>query len=94
MKIKFTLYAILLVILSGVSTQHAQAPNTTTELRTDVGIYYDYLVIETSDGNEWLLDETDEIVPYVEGGRYLIIFDTMGTDDVTDDVIVDMQYID
>lgn len=87
MKFKLILLLTLLMVSIHPTTN-------TNNLRTDVGIYYDYLVIETSDGNEWLLAETDEPVTYTEGSKYLVVFDTMGTDNVTDDEILDMLYMD
>lgn len=62
-------------------------------LRVDTAVYYDYLTLVTSDGNEWFLDDTEEKVSYIDGDRFYVTFDTLGTDDITDDVIINMQFI-
>lgn len=69
------------------------------DLRIDKGTYYDYLCIETTDGNEWLLgDEPDSKyldsnrnAIFTDGESVIVLFDTMGTEDVTDDVILDVH---
>ena len=71
--------------------------NTYSEKRIMSGKYYDYMVIETEDGNEWLLDDSEDS-KYIENNRAIfeagesvqVVFDTMGTDIVEDDVIVDI----
>lgn len=65
------------------------------------GNYYDYMIVETVDGNEWLLDDT-KYSPYIEndvavfedGELVQVVFDTMGTESVMDDVIVEVRSID
>lgn len=85
---------LLTLLLSNVNPTQQQ------NVRYDVGTYYNYLVLETTDGNEWLLEETDEEkqgiekVPYVEGDKFLLTFDTMGTESKLDDIILSMKYID
>ena len=77
-----------------VSAKEVSFPN----LRTAQGTYYDYLVVETTDGNEWLLDDSTES-KYISNGNaiftdkenVIVLFDTMGTEDVTDDVILDVH---
>lgn len=69
--------------------------------RVMTGNYYDYMVIETVDGNMWMLDDS-EGSPYIEDGISMfedgelvqVVFDTMGTDAVTDDVITSVRRID
>ena len=69
------------------------------DLRTAEGIYYDYLTITTEDGNEWLLgDEPDSKyldsngnAIFQSGESVIVLFDTMGTEDITDDVILDVH---
>ena len=69
------------------------------DLRTAGGIYYDYLTITTEDGNEWLLGDEPES-KYLDsngnaifqcGESVIVLFDTMGTENVTDDVILDVH---
>lgn len=69
------------------------------DLRTAEGIYYDYLTITTEDGNEWLLGDEPES-KYLDsngnaifqgGESVIVLFDTMGTEDITDDVILDVH---
>ena len=71
------------------------------ERRIMCGNYYDYMVIETVDGNEWLLDDSegsqyieDGAAVFEEGELVQVVFDTMGTECITDDVIVDVRSID
>ena len=69
------------------------------DLRIDKGTYYDYMVVETADGNEWLLgDEPDSkyldsngTAIFQNGESVIVLFDTMGTDDITDDVVLDVH---
>ena len=69
-----------------------------TETRTVQGKYYDYLV-ETEDGNEWLLDDSTESkyldsngnAIFRSGESITVLFDTMGTENITDDVILDVH---
>ena len=70
------------------------------DFRIDNGTYYDYLVVETADGNEWLLgDEPDSkyldsngTAIFQNGESVIVLFDTMGTlDYLEDDVILDVH---
>lgn len=71
------------------------------EQRVMCGNYYDYLVVETIDGNEWLLDDTADS-PYIEndiavfgdGELVQVVFDTKGTETITDDEILEVRSID
>ena len=84
-----------------ISQEATKSKETDPEKRFLCGNYYDYMVIETVDGNEWLLDDTGDS-PYIENGAAVfedgelvqMVFDTMGTDTVTDDVIVEVRSID
>lgn len=49
-------------------------------LRLGAGTYYDYLCVETTDGNAIFKD----------GGSVIVLFDTMGTAEIEDDVILDV----
>ena len=69
------------------------------DLRIDKGTYYDYLCIETADGNEWLLDDSEDS-KYIDNGTaifqscesIIVLFDTMGTlDYLEDDVVLDVH---
>lgn len=70
------------------------------EQRTAQGVYHDYMVIETADGNEWLLDDSKGS-PYIKGNHavfqqgeaVLVVFDTRNTADITDDVIVEVSSV-
>lgn len=92
--------AILTVgLVSLFSTAIPMVSNATTETRTVQGTYYDYLVVETEDGNEWLLgDEPDSKYLDSNGNAIfqssesvVVLFDTMGTDEITDDVVLDVH---
>lgn len=71
------------------------------DLRTAEGTYYDYLVVETTDGNEWLLDDSAES-KYISNGNaiftdkesVIVLFDTMGTEAIEDDIILDVHSLD
>ena len=73
---------------------------TCPEKRIMSGNYYDYMVIETVDGNEWLLDDA-EGSKYIEYGTAVfedgelvqVVFDTKGIEAVTDDEIVEVRSI-
>lgn len=71
------------------------------EKRIMFGYYYDYMVVETVDGNEWLLDDTkdspyilNDVAVFEDGELVQVVFDTMGTESVMDDVIVEVRRID
>ena len=70
------------------------------EQRVMSGNYYDYLVIETVDGNEWLLDDSpgskyieNSIAVFEDGELVQVVFDTKGTKTVMDDEIVEVRSI-
>ena len=69
------------------------------DFRIDNGTYYDYMVVETADGNEWLLgDEPDSKyldnngnAIFQDGQAVCILFNTNGTINyLEDDVILDV----
>lgn len=91
--------AILTVGLVSLFSTAIPMVSKATETRTVQGTYYDYLVVETEDGNEWLLgDEPDS--KYLDsngnaifrsGESITVLFDTMGTENITDDVILNVE---
>lgn len=92
--------AILTVgLVSLFSTAIPMVSNATTETRTAQGTYYDYLVVETEDGNEWLLDDSTKSkyldsngnAIFRSGESITVLFETMGTENITDDVILDVH---
>lgn len=99
---------LAMMITTAISTGNVTATKT-NHLRLMTGNYYDYMVIETVDGNEWLLDEIEpgenqymrydekcqNYVSIFEDGELVqVVFDTMGTDDLTDDIILTVRSID
>lgn len=100
-KVNKTRKALILAVglVSLFSTAMPMVSNATTETRTAQGKYYDYLVVETEDGNEWLLDDSTENkyldsngnAIFQSGESVIVLFDTMGTEDITDDVILDVH---
>ena len=102
---------LVAVTMNGACNTMTQAVTATESAQTRVmtGNYYDYMVIETVDGNEWLLDDTvttdnpymrydTECLEYVsrfhDSELVQVLFDTLGTDDLTDDVILTVRSID
>ena len=64
------------------------------------GNYYDYMVIETIDGNEWLLDDSenspyieDDIAVFGDGELVQVVSNTKGTETITDDEILEVRSI-
>lgn len=94
--------AYLLGTTQGKATTQPQTASEATysQQRVMTGNYHDYMVIETIDGNDWLLDDSEES-PYIENGVAIfedgelvqVVFDTMGTETVTDDVILAVRSI-
>lgn len=83
-----TTIALLAGFAAGKTTAQTQQP----EIRVMTGNYYDYMVIETVDGNTWLMDENAE--PFEDGELVHVSFDTKGTESVLDDEIIDVRSID
>ena len=95
---------IAIVIVIGNSIQHESTLEKGRKLNTRVaaGHYYDYLVVQTDDGNEWLLDESTDFLRYDKeqdrymaifknGERVSVLFDTLGTESIKDDVIIKVK---
>ena len=80
--------ALLAGFAAGRTTAQAQQP----QIRVMTGNYYDYLVIETVDGNEWLMSEDAE--PFEDGELVQVVFNTKGTESVLDDEIIEIRSID
>lgn len=53
------------------------------------GNYYDYKVVETVDGNVWMIDQE-----YHDGELVQISLDTRGTETATDDIVLSVRSID
>lgn len=76
-------------------TQATSVATVCTQKRIMSGTYYDYMVIETEDGYNWLLDDSEES-PYIKDGNAIfedgesvqVVFDTMGTKSIVDDVVL------
>lgn len=81
--IKWLLFAVMIVSTKG-----------TPEIRIMTGNYYDYMVVETIDGNQWLIPEEKYEEVFQPGELLQVVFDTKGTEDVKDDVILKIRSID
>lgn len=94
--------AITLCLSISATTMSTASP-AKAKYRTCKGTYHNYLVIETKDGNEWLLSDAQaKSNPYMkwdkrhkcyvpkfrEGQKVTVKFDTRGTRTKLDDVIV------
>lgn len=90
---KYIITALITVtaLFSGFSLGKTSTPEG-SQIRVTTGHYYDYLVIETVDGNVWLMDEGAE--PFEDGELVQVSFDTKGTESVLDDEIIDVRSID
>lgn len=64
---------------------HAEVP----ELSVMTGNYYDYKVVETVDGNVWMIDQE-----YHDGELVQLSLDTRGTETATDDIVLSVRSID
>lgn len=70
---------------AGRQTQTAEVP----ELSVMTGNYYDYKVVETVDGNVWMIDQE-----YHDGELVQLSLDTRGTKTATDDIVLSVRSID
>lgn len=70
---------------AGRQTQAAEIP----ELSVMTGNYYDYKVVETVDGNVWMIDQEFHDSELVQ-----ISLDTRGTETATDDIVLSVRSID
>ena len=59
------------------------------ELNVMTGNYYDYKVVETVDGNVWMIDQE-----YHDGELVQISLDTHGTATAADDTVIAVRSID
>lgn len=78
-------------LVSGFSLGKISTPET-PQIRAMTGNYYDYMVIETVDGNTWLMDE--DSTPFEDGELVQVSFNTKGTETVLDDEILEIRSID
>ena len=80
---------IATIILTATTLTAAQPATEVPRLDVMTGNYYDYMVVETADGNVWMVDEV-----FNDGELVQVSFDTKGTADVTDDEILKIRSID
>ncbi len=80
-----TATALVAGFFAGRQTQAAEVP----ELSVMTGNYYDYKVVETVDGNTWMIDQE-----YHDGELVQLSLDTRGTKTATDDIVLSVRSID
>lgn len=80
-----TAAALCTGFFAGRQTQAAEIP----ELSVMTGNYYDYKVVETVDGNVWMIDQE-----YHDGELVQISLDTRGTESAADDTVIAVRSID
>lgn len=80
---------IAAIILTATTLTAAQPAAEVPRLDVMTGNYYNYMVVETADGNVWMVDEV-----FNDGELVQVSFDTKGTADVTDDEILKIRSID
>ena len=80
-----TATALVAGFFAGRQTQAAEVP----ELSVVTGNYYDYKVVETVDGNTWMIDQE-----FHDGELVQISLDTRGTETATDDIVLSVRSID
>lgn len=80
-----TATALCIGFFAGRQTQAAEVP----ELSVMTGNYYDYKVVETVDGNVWMIDQE-----YHDGELVQLSLDTRGTETATDDIVLSVRSID
>lgn len=94
------LFLTMILSLLMPITTNAEYKTSVDNLRLEQGTYYNYLTIVTTDGNEWLLND-DPGSKYIknnksifnDGEKVVVLFDTMGTGFIEDDVILDVKVI-
>lgn len=86
-----TATALCAGFLAGRQTQATEAASITppAEVTVMTGNYYDYKVVETVDGNVWMIDEE-----FHDGELVQISLDTRGTETATDDIVLSVRSID
>ncbi len=87
-----TALTVIIALLAGFTAGRSTTQAQQSQLRVMTGNYYDYLVIETVDGNEWLMDEG--AAPFEDGELVQVTFDTKGTENILDDEILEIRSID
>lgn len=80
-----TATALCAGFFAGRQTRAAEVP----ELSVMTGNYYDYKVVETVDGNVWMIDRE-----YHDGELVQIGIDTHGTATAADDTVIAVRSID
>lgn len=80
-----TATALCIGFFAGRQTQAAEVP----ELSVMTGNYYDYRVVETVDGNVWMVDRE-----YHDGELVQISIDTHRTATAADDTVIAVRSID
>lgn len=80
-----TATALCTGFFAGRQTQAEETP----ELSVMTGNYYDYKVVETVDGNVWMIDQE-----YHDGELVQLSLDTRGTKTATDDIVLSVRSID
>ena len=80
-----TATALCAGFFAGRQTQAEETP----ELSVMTGNYYDYKVVETVDGNVWMIDQE-----YHDGELVQLSLDTRGTETATDDIVLSVRSID
>ena len=80
-----TATALVAGFFAGRQTQAEETP----ELSVVTGNYYDYKVVETVDGNVWMIDQE-----YHDGELVQLSLDTRGTETATDDIVLSVRSID
>lgn len=86
-----TAAALCTGFFAGRHTQATDAASITNSAEVSVmtGNYYDYKVVETVDGNVWMIDEE-----FHDGELVQISLDTRGTETATDDIVLSVRSID
>lgn len=78
------LYLLILILIVSLYTGfQIQNSNSNSGLRVMCGNYHDWKVVETVDGNVWMINREFE-----ENQLVQILFDTKGTNDIIDDEIL------
>ncbi len=77
--------ALCIGFFTGRQTQAAEVP----ELSVMTGNYYDYKVVETVDGNIWMINHE-----FHDGELVQLSLDTRGTETATDDIVLSVRSID
>lgn len=80
-----TATALCAGFFAGRQAQSAEVP----ELSVMTGNYYDYKVVETVDGNVWMIDQE-----FQDGELVQISLDTRGTESAADDTVIAVRSID